>query len=223
MDEARGKGRGLESVLRALATHGLLLESDAKLPSVAGFVVGAPVRGSWWGHPKGHDIFWTAEAIAAHPGVLQTKLVSGKVTYVHRRLWPPLVSVAAAREPWQFRGLSPLTIGLFERVSREGHVRTDDPSLRGKATAKTVAEAARELEKRLLVHGGEVHTATGAHAKRLEAWEVWARDVHFQDERLPPPAARGTLEAVVEALNTEFGGGGRLPWQDRRRAFASTP
>ena len=42
---------GMTPIHETLAECGLLLESDAKLPSVAGLVACAPVRGSWWGHP----------------------------------------------------------------------------------------------------------------------------------------------------------------------------
>ena len=35
-----------------------------------------------------------AEAISESPDVLVCKLVDGKVTYVHRRLWPALVKLA---------------------------------------------------------------------------------------------------------------------------------
>ncbi|MDA2934727.1 hypothetical protein MYX82_10350, partial [Acidobacteria bacterium AH-259-D05] len=43
-------------VFKQLQTWGLLLESDAILPSVSALVAGAPVRGSWWGHPRGDAI-----------------------------------------------------------------------------------------------------------------------------------------------------------------------
>ena len=76
--------------LAALRTHGLLLESDARLPSVVALVAGGPLRGSWWGHPLGGVIFDLSSWLAARPAVLVTRLVSGKVTYVHRSLWSAL-------------------------------------------------------------------------------------------------------------------------------------
>ena len=57
-------------------------------------VAGEPVRGSWWGHPKGHDIFAACQHLLQHPDATTAKLVSGKVTYVHRELWPSLLAVA---------------------------------------------------------------------------------------------------------------------------------
>lgn len=52
------------------------------------------MRGSWWGHPKGNDIFRLSRAIRSSPDVLVCRLVGGKITYVHRRLWPALVRLA---------------------------------------------------------------------------------------------------------------------------------
>jgi hypothetical protein len=65
------------------------------VPSLAEAIAGGPIRGSWWGHPKGHDIFRASEVIGDSAEVLVCKLVDGKVTYVHRRLWPALVKLAA--------------------------------------------------------------------------------------------------------------------------------
>jgi hypothetical protein len=75
--------------------HGVVLQAArGPVPSLAEAIAGGPIRGSWWGHPKGHDIFRAAEAVGDSPDVLVCKLVLGKVTYVHRRLWPALVKLA---------------------------------------------------------------------------------------------------------------------------------
>jgi hypothetical protein len=76
--------------------HGIVLQAArGPVPSLAETIAGGPIRGSWWGHPKGHEIFRVAEAVSESPEVLVCKLVNGKVTYVHRRLWPALVKLAA--------------------------------------------------------------------------------------------------------------------------------
>jgi hypothetical protein len=75
--------------------HGVVLQAArGPVPSLAETIAGGPIRGSWWGHPKGHEIFQVAEAISESPEVLVCKLVEGKVTYIHRRLWPALVKLA---------------------------------------------------------------------------------------------------------------------------------
>lgn len=79
--------------------HGVVLQAArGPVPSLAEAIAGGPIRGSWWGHPKGHEIFRVAEAVSESPDVLVCKLVDGKVTYVHRRLWPALVRLAARFE-----------------------------------------------------------------------------------------------------------------------------
>ena len=76
--------------------HGIVLQAArGPVPSLAEAVAGGPIRGSWWGHAKGHEIFRVAEAVSDSDEVLVCKLVDGKVTYVHRRLWPALVKLAA--------------------------------------------------------------------------------------------------------------------------------
>jgi hypothetical protein len=64
------------------------------VPSLAGAIAGGPIHGSWWGHARGHEIFVLTRAIRDCPDVLVCRLVDGKITYVHRRLWPALVRVA---------------------------------------------------------------------------------------------------------------------------------
>src|SRR2546425_7047435 len=74
---------------------GIAVESArARVPNLAHLVAGEPLRGSWWAHPKGNEIFLLSRAIRRSPDVLVCRLVDGKVTYVHRRLWPALVRLA---------------------------------------------------------------------------------------------------------------------------------
>ena len=74
---------------------GIAVESArASVPSLAHVVAGEPTRGSWWAHPEGHDIFLLSRVIRRSPHVLVCRLVDGKITYVHRRMWPALVSLA---------------------------------------------------------------------------------------------------------------------------------
>ena len=74
--------------------HGIVLQAArGPVPSLAEAIAGEPIRGSWWAHPKGRAIFRAAEAVSESDDVLVCKLVGGKVTYVHRRLWPALVAL----------------------------------------------------------------------------------------------------------------------------------
>jgi hypothetical protein len=81
--------------LSFVKTNGITLESGrGPVPSLAQTIAGEAIRGSWWAHPKGHIIFLCSRAIRGSKDVLVCRLVGGKVTYVHRRLWPALVRLA---------------------------------------------------------------------------------------------------------------------------------
>lgn len=75
---------------------GIVLESarGSSVPSLAATIAGAPIQGSWWGHPKGDAIFVSSRAVRRSQDILTCRLIDGKVTYVHRRLWPALVKLS---------------------------------------------------------------------------------------------------------------------------------
>ena len=81
--------------MTALIKHGMLLQSArGPLPNVAEMIAGEPIRGSWWNHPASRSIFDALNQLAESPDVVRMRLVNGKVTLVHRRLWPALVRIA---------------------------------------------------------------------------------------------------------------------------------
>jgi len=76
--------------------HGIVLESaHGAVPTLSDAVAGERVPGAWWGHRAGHKIFAATRGVRAHTDVLVCRIVDGKITYVHRRLWPALVRLAA--------------------------------------------------------------------------------------------------------------------------------
>ena len=86
-----------KAALALIRRHGIVLESArGPVPSLAQAVAGGPIRGSWWGHAKGHEIFWLTRAVRDSRNVLVCRLVGGKITYVDRRLWPAVVRLAGA-------------------------------------------------------------------------------------------------------------------------------
>lgn len=207
-----GATRDFRLVFVRLKATGLLLESDQKLPSVCALIAGEPLSGSWWSHPRAHRIFRVTAALADDPEVLITKLISGKVTFVHKSLWPEVVSLGAARDTWQTKRLSTTTRQLLEIIDTSGAIRTDSIAW-PKTTSTKPGQAARELESRLLVHSEEIHTESGAHAKLLETWEHWTARTGFKRVGLPLDRAKQTLESRLASLNEAFGASGRLPWQ----------
>ena len=199
----------LEKALFTLKQHGLLLAADSTLPSVATLVAGEPISGSWWGHRLSGDIYQLMKEMDNHPDVAQVRLVSRKVTYLYRSLWPTLLAVASSREPWQTDGLSSMAKQLLDAVLESGELRTDHvPRVGGPKPG----DAARDLERRLLVYGEQVHTDTWAHAKLLQSWERWADRVGASAGALASEEGKLMLERGVAELNARFGGKGTLPW-----------
>jgi hypothetical protein len=86
-----------DELLRFVRRNGVVLESArGPVPNLVEAIVGAPVKGSWWGHPKGKEIFHLLNAVRDSGEVLVCRLVGGKVTYVHRDAWPALVRLSSA-------------------------------------------------------------------------------------------------------------------------------
>lgn len=184
-----------EACLAFLTQHGLLMKTDARLPSVTTMVVGEAVSGSWWTHPMAHTIFFNLRDLEAHPDVLLLKLVAGKDTFVHRRLWPEIAAIAVAGEPWQTSRMSLEAVALLDKVKVAGSLESEGP-------------VARLLESRLLAHGIQFHSHEGHHRKRLETWTHWAERAGQPLDDLPPAS-----EAKL-ALK-EIWPGARWPWPAR--------
>jgi hypothetical protein len=109
-------------VMDVLIEHGMLLQSArGPLPNVAELIAGEPIKGSWWGHPQGHEIFDQLARLDESPDIVRMRLVNGKVTLVHRRLWPALVRVADRFTPAQLAALHE------EHTSSGAHRVHDEP------------------------------------------------------------------------------------------------
>ena len=81
--------------LEWVCKQGVVLQSArGPVPNLAEHVAGEPIRGSWWGHSSGHEIFAVLTRVLDSPDVIATRVVDGKVTLIHRRVWPALVRVA---------------------------------------------------------------------------------------------------------------------------------
>lgn len=122
--------------------EGIVLQAArGPVPSLAEFVAGEPIRGSWWGHPRGKAIFAAANLVVDSGDVLVCRLVDGKVTFVHRRLWPPLL-----------RLVSRLPAGGLDQISEEhtasGHHERRVRPCPDWVPREVAAEAARLSEAR---------------------------------------------------------------------------
>ncbi len=86
--------------LEFVREHGAVLESaSGPCPIFVEAVAGETIAGNWWSHPRSHEIFALTRAIRDSDDVLVCRLVGGKITYLHRRLWPALIRAAACFTP----------------------------------------------------------------------------------------------------------------------------
>ena len=80
--------------------HGMVLvAARGPAPRLVEAIAGEPIKGSWWAHPKGHQIFKVLQQLGELPDIVECRFINGKVTLIHRRLWPALVKLADRFEP----------------------------------------------------------------------------------------------------------------------------
>lgn len=92
----------LAEALAFIEQHGVVLVSaKGPVPRLTEAIAGEAIKGSWWGHPQGQQIFVILEAVTDSKDVLVCRLVKGKITFVHKRLWPALVRLADRFQPEQ--------------------------------------------------------------------------------------------------------------------------
>jgi hypothetical protein len=84
-------------------------------------IVDGPIRGSWWAHPKHHQIWSIFKQVTASRDILMCRLIKEKRTFVHRRLWPAMV-----RAKKHF-SLAQLAQAGDEHTAAGYHVRRDVP------------------------------------------------------------------------------------------------
>jgi len=84
-----------EEALAFVVDQGVVLASGkGHVPSMTETIAGETIRGSWWAHPQGKAIYAILSKIEREADILVCRLVSKKITFVHRRLWPALVQQA---------------------------------------------------------------------------------------------------------------------------------
>jgi predicted GIY-YIG superfamily endonuclease len=93
--QTRGAVVTPKNAIAFVRSHGIVLEgARGSVPNLAEAVAGERIQGGWWGHAKGHDIFAATRAVRDSLDVLVCRLLDGKVTYIHRRLWPAVLRLA---------------------------------------------------------------------------------------------------------------------------------
>jgi hypothetical protein len=154
--------------LAFIRKHGVVLEAaQGPVPSLAAAIAGEPVRGSWWSHPKSREIFSVTRAVRDSHEVLVCRLIKGKITLVHRRMWPALVRAAGrlpsdhlsrVREVHTSSGRH-----LTEEVPFPDWVPTSvRAAARGLSEEAALAEFAARMQDRSGLRPKRAHPTTGA-------------------------------------------------------------
>ena len=88
--------------LEFVRQHGIVLASaKGHVPRLIEAILGEPITGNWWAHPDGSFIYNVLAEVSDSDEILVCRLVGGKRTLVHRRMWPALVRVANRLDPAQ--------------------------------------------------------------------------------------------------------------------------
>jgi hypothetical protein len=109
-----------EAAIEFVRVHGIVLASaKGPAPRLIDAIAGEAIHGNWWSHPRGSFIYNTLAAVRESDEVLVCRLLGGKITLVHRRLWPALVRVAHRFDPARLAQVSE------EHTSNGRHARSE--------------------------------------------------------------------------------------------------
>ena len=162
-----------------------------RVPSIVELVTGGPIRGSWWAHPQGKEIFRVATELEASGRVLSAKLIDGKVTLLDRPHWPAFIRVVTD-DGWRAPRIAALRAdqrALLDAIEEADVVPTQ---------AQTGAR--KVLEAHVLVHASSEHTDRGHHATTLSSWSRWC------PAEVRRAASALTLAQAEEAMTRVLGG-----------------
>jgi hypothetical protein len=91
-----------DAAMAFVRRHGIVLVSaKGPAPRLTDAIAGESIKGSWWAHGKSHQIFAILQILERSPDILVCRFVAGRVTFVHRRLWPAIVKLARHFDPDQ--------------------------------------------------------------------------------------------------------------------------
>src|SRR5260221_2408383 len=84
-----------DAAMSFVRQHGMVLVSaKGPAPRLTEAIAGEPIKGSWWAHPKSHQIFAILQQLDDSPDILVCRFLGGRVTYIHRRLFAEPVQIA---------------------------------------------------------------------------------------------------------------------------------
>jgi hypothetical protein len=92
----------VDQALDFVREHGVVLASaKGPAPRLTEAIVGTAIKGSWWAHPQSHRIYAILSEVAESEQILVCRLINGRITLVHRHLWPSLIRLAGRFAPEQ--------------------------------------------------------------------------------------------------------------------------
>jgi hypothetical protein len=125
LGNSQGAGNGIqvmdaEEAMGWVRDHGIvLLSAKGPVPRLTEVIAGEPIKGSWWAHPKSHEIFRVLQELGESPDILMCRLVNGYVTLIHRRMWPPLIRLADRYDHGRLAQISQVHTPSGRHESRE--------------------------------------------------------------------------------------------------------
>ena len=109
-----------KEALAFVRKHGVILASaKGTAPRLTEAIVGETIKDSWWTHPQSRRIYAILVSVSESEQVLACRLLNGKITLVHRRLWPSLVRLAKRFAPEQLAQVRDEHTSSGRHISRE--------------------------------------------------------------------------------------------------------
>lgn len=200
----------LKRLRNELDKTGLLMLTDAVLPSLTTIIAGGPIKGSWWGHPQGNLMYNLSHELEEQSDVLALKLVNKKVTFLQKRHWDALYAIGISGQNWQTSKLLAAHKRLLKLIQSAGEIRADD--LRLKIKASEIGKLASKLEERLLVHSENVHTDSGKHIRLMRTWQGLMCSKGHTPKRMDYGTAVTNFVDVTDMLVKIPGAKIQFPW-----------
>lgn len=151
----------IKKIIKIIEQHGIFLQQDKTRDNLVSLITGEFLSSSWWNHRDSHTIFRILEELSESPQLTLCKAVSGKVTFIHHRLWTALYTIGICKETWQIKPLKKDEALLFQKI--ELNKKLENPG-----------KPVKRLEKLLLIHSLQVHSAAGKHITIARSWDDWA-------------------------------------------------
>ena len=188
---------GRRRVEAALDRQGLLLvQGQGDAPSVGDLLAGRPITTQGYSHD--HVPAWLhAHALASQDAIAEVKLVRGRRTLVHRRLWPAVEALARAARAAVLSGPADDRRRLLERVEARPGASGDDLKRDLGLDARAFQRAKNDLCAWLTLWGEDQPDGESdlghTHDQR---WSPWSRG------KVARGVAPGDLPSVAAATST---------------------